>query len=305
MLWLAAASWASGATIYFDNFEQFTSGTEVPDGTTYIPSSGPTGASANVTLLPGSKCTMTNFMGSIRALFDCPTTTITTNWNSYQANLASAQSNQVLEITWQLNVAAIKLETLGWCGVQLPTLDDEVTVLAIADGGQIYAITNVMTSLSDLVTIGSWSGLVGTVMTNHLVLNYLSRTMTYALNGTTLANLPMRPDLTNCVTLVNFEFDEIDSYGATGNTFALDSVKVESVTTSPPVLSIAWSNGSPRLNLSGVIGCRYAVDYKTSLAANNNWQSLATNLLWVDPLSFTDTNAIGNVRRFYRARFVQ
>ena len=76
------------------------------------------------------------------------------------------------------------------------------------------------------------------------------------------------------------------------------------VAATAPGLGIGWSNGLPRLSITGVVGSRYAVDYVAALTVSNNWLSLATNTLSVNPLSFTDTNAIGNSRRFYRARLI-
>lgn len=66
------------------------------------------------------------------------------------------------------------------------------------------------------------------------------------------------------------------------------------------VLSLSWSNG-PCLSVSGFAGDRYALEYLSTLAPNNNWQRLATNTLASSPWIVTDTSAAGNETRFYRA----
>lgn len=93
------------------------------------------------------------------------------------------------------------------------------------------------------------------------------------------------------------------SPGESGITVYLDNVSFTPAATRP-ILSMTWSNGYPRLSLTGDVGGKYAIDYVSSLTASNNWQSLITNTLTTNSLTFTDTNALGSPSRFYRARLV-
>lgn len=218
--------------LFYDNFQEFTNGTVLVDGASYTAPN----AYVEISLLPTSTLTMTNLLGSIRALYNCPATSDMTHWNSHFAYFASPQSNKVLEVTWQLWIKAVKPGGFGLAGLGLPiTGDDESIVMAFNDGGEIYGITNVLSGPSDFVTIGNWSSLAGTIMTNRIVLNYPARTMTFSLNGNVLATLPMRPDLIQPVGHMNFEFDELTAYGSTGNQFALDEVQVVTVAPEPVI----------------------------------------------------------------------
>ncbi len=242
LLWLASALSACGQVQYFDNFEQFSSGTTLSDGYIYSPSSGPAGALAKISRRATTTVTMTNVAGSIRALWYCPVNSDTSAFNDYRAIFATPQSNQVLSLTWQLRVDASKPGTVGGVVVQLPLADtDESTVIAFNDSGQIYAVTNVFTSLSDLVTIGSWTSLVATIMTNQMIMNYPARTITLSVNGNLIATVPMRPDLTNYVDHITFEFVEDTAYGSAGNTFALDEIKVGLASLQPTLGPFEWA----------------------------------------------------------------
>lgn len=73
---------------------------------------------------------------------------------------------------------------------------------------------------------------------------------------------------------------------------------------SPLALGIGRSNALPQLSVYGDLGIRFALEYVPAFAAINNWQPLVTNTLTSNPLVRTDTNSVGNPRRFYRARVV-
>jgi len=71
-----------------------------------------------------------------------------------------------------------------------------------------------------------------------------------------------------------------------------------------PQLNASWSNGLPILKLTGDVDSKYALEYATSLPASDNWQGLVTNTLTTNTMTFTDTNSVGDTKRFYRARLM-
>ena len=300
---------ALAQSLFFENFEQFTNGTTIPIDYRYIPVASAAGASAHITRLETTTVTMTNLAGSIRAIYDCPSSSDTSNFNDYGAILAVPQTNQVLVVSWQLFISSVNMATpdvafSGGALFQLPIVgNDESTVVAFSDGGQIFGVTNVLSSEAPIVTIGSWSNLVGTVMSNQLVLNYPSNSMTFSVNGNLIATLPMRPDLIKNVDHVTFEFDE-QGVSSAGNTFALDEISV-GLASAQPTLGLSVSGGLPNLRLSGLIGSRYTLDYVPELGLTNNWQALLnyTNILLTNGTQFfLDTSSNSYLQRFYRAQ---
>ncbi|HEX5400515.1 MAG TPA: SBBP repeat-containing protein [Verrucomicrobiae bacterium] len=239
-LLLTARGNALGQVLFYDNFEQFENGTTITNEYTYSPAPGPAGAIAEITHIESTTVIMTNLAGSIRALYDCPASSVSTNYNDYTASFAP-RTNPVLQITWQLRIDSVNPGTLGGALAQLPIAgNDESTVIALGDGGQIFGVTNVLSSAADLINIGSWSNWVGSVMSNQLILNYPAHTITFAINGNLVATLAMRPDLTNYVDHVTFEFEENTANGAAGNRFALGNVKVE-LAASAQTSSFQWA----------------------------------------------------------------
>jgi hypothetical protein len=72
----------------------------------------------------------------------------------------------------------------------------------------------------------------------------------------------------------------------------------------PLTMALVWSNALPQLSILGTVGNRYALDYVSTLSANNNWQGIITNTLTSNPLILLDTSAVGSSSRFYRVRLV-
>jgi hypothetical protein len=94
--------------------------------------------------------------------------------------------------------------------------------IVFMDTGAIVALTN---GTAPLITIGNWGSLAGTVMTNTLILNYPNGTFSYALNGQTMATMPLGPYFSNVVDSVTFTGFE-RSAGSLGNRFAISDVQV-------------------------------------------------------------------------------
>lgn len=69
-----------------------------------------------------------------------------------------------------------------------------------------------------------------------------------------------------------------------------------------PVLRITQTNGAPVLHLSGDAGRQYAIEYKSSLAAASNWQTLTNLVLTNNTQAVGDPPAVGVPTRYYRAR---
>jgi len=240
---------------------------------------------------------MTNLTGSIRVLYDCPVSSDSVNQSAYSAGFAP-QSNQVLLLTWQLRIEAVKPGTIGGVVIQVPISgNDESIAVAFNDGGQIFAVTNVLASVSDLVTIGSWSNLVGTVMTNELILNYPAHTMTLSVNGNLIGTLPMRPDATNYVRSINFEIAENTAYGSSGNRIAIDEVQVMVVA---PQLAITRSGVNVVLtwptNAAGFI-----LESTTNLAPPAIWSTNLPAPVVVNG-QINVTNPITGTRQLFRLK---
>jgi len=131
------------------------------------------------------------------------------------------------------------------------------------DKGSIVAFTN---GTSVQVPIGNWGSLAGTVMTNTLILNYPSGDFSYALNGKTLATLPLGPYFTNVVGAVYFNGFERSS-GSLGNRFALADVNVQLLT---PQLSIDYLGSKLVLTWpTNVAG--FTLQSSTNLGASAIW----------------------------------
>jgi formylglycine-generating enzyme required for sulfatase activity len=72
---------------------------------------------------------------------------------------------------------------------------------------------------------------------------------------------------------------------------------------SPLSLEIFWSNGLPRLSISGRIGNSFLLEYAAAFSAANQWQTLMNETNWVltnSPQFLTDSTAAAAPQRFYR-----
>lgn len=70
----------------------------------------------------------------------------------------------------------------------------------------------------------------------------------------------------------------------------------------PPRLDIRWTNGFPRLGLSGVAGYAYAVEHAPQIPSAGAWSGLTNTTLTSTNWWFADTSASGVPQRYYRAR---
>ncbi|HKW30190.1 MAG TPA: leucine-rich repeat protein [Verrucomicrobiae bacterium] len=226
---LSAASTCSvsAQVLLFDNFQQFAKGTDLT-ATNYTPSYGPATASVVTSVQNGSPTvTVSNFLGNTWALFD---NSVPTNKNQYEGILSSIQTNQTLQVTWNMWMAATNSGP-GMFLISVPTSDPNANfnpLIFFTDTGAIIALTNGTTVQ---VPIGSWGSLAGTVMTNKLVLDYPDGIFSYSLNGRPLATLPLGSYFTNAVGAIYFNGFE-RSAGSLGNRFALADVEVEAFTPS-------------------------------------------------------------------------
>ena len=215
------AQTSKAQVLFYDNFQQFANGTALTI-TNYTPASGPGLASVVTSVQNGlPTITATNFLGNTWALFD---NSVVINKNSYRGYLSSIQTAQSLQITWKMWIQATNTGP-GMFLLSVPTDDQNADYnppIVFMDTGAIVALTN---GTAPLITIGNWGSLAGTVMTNTLILNYPNGTFSYALNGQTMATMPLGPYFSNVVDSVTFTGFE-RSAGSLGNRFAISDVQV-------------------------------------------------------------------------------
>jgi len=70
----------------------------------------------------------------------------------------------------------------------------------------------------------------------------------------------------------------------------------------PFSLGIEWRVPLPWLSVSGDISNRFALEYVPALGASNSCPSFATNTIPTNPVVLPDISAVGNARRFHRAK---
>ena len=279
--------------LFLDNFAQFTNGT-VLTSTNYIPASGPPSASVITSVQNGSPTiTATNFLGNTWALFD---NSVPLNKNQYEGILSSAQTNQVLQVTWKMWIQATNAGP-GMFLLSVPTDDPTANYnppIFFTDTGSIGALTNGTTPQT---IIGNWGSLAGTVMTNALILNYPRGTFSYSLNGQSLATLPLGPYFTNVVGAIYFNGFE-RSAGSLGNRFAIADVMVKiQQPTSPPNLII--TRVSPNnVVISWPVSGSYTLQSTTNLSPAV-WSAVSPAPVVVNGQN-TVTNAISGQQQFYR-----
>ncbi|HLZ55026.1 MAG TPA: leucine-rich repeat protein, partial [Verrucomicrobiae bacterium] len=247
MLWAVSTGRVSAQVLLFDNFQQFAKGTDLT-ATNYTPFYGPAAASVITAVQNGSPTvTVSNFLGNTWALFD---NSVPTNKNQYEGILSSVQTNQPLQVTWNMWIAATNTGP-GMFLISVPTSDSNANfnpLIFFTDTGAIIALTN---GTGVQVPIGSWGSLAGTVMTNKLVLDYPDGIFSYSLNGRPLATLPLGSYFTNAVGAIYFNGFE-RSAGSLGNRFALADVEVEAFspsniftyTTNNRTITITGYNGT-------------------------------------------------------------
>ena len=250
---LSAAATCSGLAqvLFFDNFQQFANGAGL-SSTNYTPVFGPLTASVVTAVQNGSPTlTVSNFLGNTWILFN---NSVPTNKNQYEGILSSVQTNQPLQITWNMWIAATNTGP-GMFQLSVPTSDPNTNfnpLIFFTDSGSIIALTN---GTSVQIPIGSWGSLAGTVMTNTLILDYPDGIFSYSLNGQTLATLPLGPYFTNVIGAVYFNGFE-RSAGSLGNRFALGDVEVEAFTPSN-IFTYTANTGS--ITITGYTGTNTTV----------------------------------------------
>jgi len=256
--WLLMGGMCCGQTtnvIYWDDFEQFPSGT-VLTSTNYTPS---VGENAQIQVNAGSpQVIASNLDGSVWAVFDSPAGS---NGGEYRARPALVpSSNQVVTISWLLRIEEVKPTAAVPNGffAALPTVSGATkSVIVFCDSGSLLAITNHEPPAA--VNLGVWSNWAGSVMTNELKVDYLSRTFTFSLNGTVLTQLPLWVGFTNRLSEIGLLAQE-DFDGAQGNRFALDDVKIIAA----PEAEAPWIFEVVSLERDGVL----------------RWRSNRTNIYW-------------------------
>ena len=266
---IIAATSAFSSVLYYDNFQQFPSGT-VLSQTNYFPNVG-LGANINTNVdgLSVPVVTASNLLGSVRAFFDIATVPYSA---SYRGDInGGAFTNQDFALTFLLWIGAVKSDThLGGIAVDMLTtnidsIDSGTTnfsrnpVIFINDGGQVFAFTNnadAATPFATVAQMGTWSAHVGTMMTNVFIVSFASNTWTYLINGVTLTNMPIPNYVTNIFGAAGLEiFEAIPGGGVAslGNRFAIDDVQLisgPSITNQDVLTYIAAAKGQQFEQLS-------------------------------------------------------
>ena len=282
-----------GPLLFFDNFGEFTNGTDLTS-TNYTPTSGPATASVVTSVQNGSPTiTVTNFLGNTWALFN---NSVVTNKNQYEGILSSVQTNQPLQVTWRMWIQATNTGP-GMFLLSVPTDDPTANYnppIFFTDTGAIVALTN---GTSVQTPIGNWGSLAGTVMTNTLILDYPNGTFSYSLNGQTLATLPLGPYFTNVVGAIYFNGFE-RSAGSLGNRFAIADVMV----------GLQQAAGSPNLTITHVspnsVVIAWPATSSYTLQSTTNLSSAVWSTVSPAPVIVngqdTVTNPISCTQMFYR-----
>jgi len=248
------------SVLYFDDFQQFPSGTVLTE-TNYFPNIGiDANIETNTDGFNVPTVTASNLLGSVRAFVGLATVP----YNASYRGDVNALTNQDFKLTFLLWIAALKTSShFGGIGVDMVTtnidsIDGTTTnfshnpVIFINDGGQVYAFTNnadPSAPLSSVAQMGTWSAHVGTMMTNAFIVSFTNNTLTYVINGVTLTNMPIPRYVTNFLNAARLDiFEAISGSGITslGNKFAFDDIEFTSgpANTNQDVLSyIAAAKG--------------------------------------------------------------
>lgn len=223
-------------TVFFDNFQQFANGTVLTQ-TNYIPVLGVSaGIQTNDNTGENSTTVVaSNLLNSTRAFFNFGTTPYNAKYQGEPTT--GALTNQAVTLSFNLRVGALKtLNHFGGFTVNIPTINtsdtnsDNAPIIFINDDGRVATFTN-DPSPETFVSIGSWSNLVATVMTNVVVLDFPGGTFSYSLNGTVLTNMPIPSFYSNIFDFVRLEANENvtnSDVASLGNVFALDNVLLTS-----------------------------------------------------------------------------
>ena len=253
LLSMAFSDRGPAQVLFFDGFQQLASATDLTR-TNYTPAFGPTTASVATSVQSGSPTmTVSNFLGNTWALFN---NSVPTNQNQYQGILSAVQTNQALRITWNQWIQATKTGP-GVFQLSVPVSDPKAFYnpsIWFTDTGSIMAQTN---GTGTPLLIGSWAALAGTVMTNVLILDYPDGTLSYSLNGQTLATLPLGPYFTNVVGAIYFTGSERTA-GSSGNRFAIANVEVQAFTSSNNFTYIIGNNTNT-ISITGYTGTNTTV----------------------------------------------
>jgi len=233
---------ARASVLFYDDFQQFPSGTVLTQ-TNYLPNIGIDATiQTNTDGFNVPTVIASNFLGSVRAFFNVGSLPYSAQYRGDQNG--GPLTNEDYKLTFLLWIPALKNAShLGGFAVDALTtnidfVDNGTTnynsspLIFLNDGGQVYAFTNnpsLVVPLQTVVQIGSWSAGVGTVMTNAITVSFTSNTYSYAINGTTLTNMPLPGYITNVLGRVGFEvFEGFTGAGiaSLGNRFALDNIKL-------------------------------------------------------------------------------
>lgn len=213
--------------VFFDGFQLFQGGENLT-GTNYTPV---VGYNARFELQSGSaSATATNVRGDVWAWIACPAYSAL----SYLTAPSRVLSNEIVQINWLMRISQTNNGDGGVAVQILSITEHSQPLLWFADTGVVVAFTN-NPAIGPAVPIGSWGHLVGTVMTNQLVIDYANRWFSYALNGTTLTNMPLCSFYANRFDRLNIaQYENGSSQNYYDNQLALNNLQITFEPAAPP-----------------------------------------------------------------------
>ena len=212
---------AGAAPIYVDNFEQFSTGTDLTNAT-YTPTVGGTNATTFHSFGPLGLATVTaaSANGSIASVWDLPSGSA----EDYLGRFFTTYVEPVAVFTWDFSADNLN-DGFGGFFIRFPTptLDMQV-LMGFLDDGRVI-VFNDTPSPSTFDTVGSFDADV--VQHSMLTLNLPANTYSVVINGTPLVTNRAIPPHINNATIHQFGFDSNEEMlTAQGNRFILDNVEV-------------------------------------------------------------------------------
>ena len=107
----------------------------------------------------------------------------------------------------------------------------------------------------------------------------------------------------NALTIAGISGGDAGNYSVivSNANFSVTSSNAMLTVIDPPTLALQFSGGNPQLNLAGMLGNNFVVQYSTNLSGTNWINLLSLTNLSASPYLFLDPAGVGQPARFYRA----
>ena len=241
LLFVLAASRASAAVIYLDDFDQFAAGDDLT-GLTYPLDPPRVGFNAQFASFgsPPPVITAIDFgAGNIAAQWDLPGG----SGADYLGRFDAIHVEEVIDVSFRF----VALATPGGFGgffIRFPTPTLDMQVLAgFLDDGSLAVFTDTPSPASlELLPTGYAADHVYDV---RLVMNLPANTYSWFLDGTSVVSGRPIPPHINATTMHQFGFDANEEFpAAQGNSWVVDDVRAEVVAAAPePAMLVLLASG--------------------------------------------------------------